>query len=68
MFISVKFNPQDDRAYTYTYAGDQTIVPGSLVVVETRDGKKVVKVHEVDLPEPPFRCKPISEILIEKEV
>lgn len=60
MFISVKFRPEDQRAYTYTYDGLVPIVPGDYVEVDTREGRKIVQVHEVDLPEPPFVCKPIT--------
>lgn len=60
MFISVKFRPDDHRAYTYTYDGQVPIAPDDYVEVDTRDGRKVVQVHEVDLPEPPFECKPIT--------
>lgn len=67
MFISVKFNPNDHRAYTYTYDGAEQIEPGDFVVVETREGRKPVEVFAVDVPEPDFRCKPISAILIEKD-
>ena len=68
MFISVKFNAADYRAYTYTYDGEEQLSPGDFVVVETKDGRKPVTVHEVDVLKPTFRCKPISAILIEKEV
>jgi hypothetical protein len=68
MFISVKFNAADYHAYTYIYDGDEQLSPGDFVVVETKDGRKPVTVHEVDVSEPPFRCKPIIAILIEKEV
>ena len=68
MFISVNFNAADYQAYTYTYDGEEQLSPGDFVVVETKYGRKPVTVHEVDVSEPPFRCKPISSILIEKEV
>ena len=68
MFISVKFNAADYWAYTYTYEGEEQLSPGDFVVVETKDGRKTVTVHEVDVSEPQFRCKPISAIMIEKEV
>ena len=67
MFVSVKFDPSHPRAYTYTYDGVEQIEPGDFVVVETRDGRKAATVHAVDVAEPPFRCKPIAAILIEKE-
>lgn len=67
MFITVKFNPADVRTYTYAYSGAEQIEPGDFVVVDTRDGRKAVEVAEVDAPEPSFRCKHISAILIEKD-
>lgn len=67
MFLSVKFNANDHRAYTYTYDGAEQIEPGDFVVVETRDGRKAVTVFATDVEEPAFRCKPISAILIERE-
>ena len=68
MFISVKFQPNDTRTYTYTYDGAEQLQPGDFVIVETRDGRKPVEITAVDVAEPAFRCKPISAILIEKEV
>jgi hypothetical protein len=68
MFISVKFNAADYRSYTYTYEGEEQLSPGDFVVVETKDGRKPVVVHQLNVPEPSFRCKPIVAILIEKEV
>lgn len=59
MFISAKFNPDHNRAYTYAYDGPDKFAPGDKVTVETKDGQKTVTVHEVDLPEPSFECKPI---------
>lgn len=59
MFISAKFNPDHNRAYTYAYDGPETFTPGDRVTVETKDGLKTVTVHEVDLPEPAFECKAI---------
>lgn len=67
MFIAVKFNPSDNRTYTYTYEGAEHIEPGCFVIVETRDVRKAVEVAETNVPEPQFRCKPISAILIEKD-
>ncbi len=67
MFISVRFNPGDYRAYTYRYDGAEQLGAGDFVVVETRDGRKAVEVVHVDVPEPEFPCKPITAILIEKE-
>lgn len=59
MFISAKFNPDHNRAYTYAYDGPEKFAPGDKVKVETKDGCKTVTVHEVDLPEPSFECKAI---------
>lgn len=66
MFIAVRFNPADSRTYTYVYNGAEQIEPGDFVVVETREGRKAVEVSAIDVPEPSFRCKPISAVLIEK--
>lgn len=68
MFVSVKFNPRHDRTYTYTYDGDQPLRPGDMVKVETNDGAKSVTVAAVDLPKPPFACKPIVSALGEGEL
>lgn len=68
MFISVKFSAQDHRAYTYVYDGEDKLAPGDFVIVEMKDGRKIVTVHEVDLPKPAFICKAITSILIEKKV
>lgn len=58
MFVSVKFNPWDQRSYTYTWDGD-LLSPGDLVIVDARDEEKIVTVESVDVPEPAFACKPI---------
>lgn len=60
MFASVKFHERDGRSYTY--ACDLPVKPGDRVTVETKDGVKIVTVSEIDLPEPSFRCKPITGI------
>ena len=65
MFVSVKFRPEDSRAYTYRYDGDAPLRQGDLVQVDTREGRKTVAVFETDLPEPPFVCKPIAAALPE---
>lgn len=66
MFVAVKFQPADARTYTYRYDGNCEVSPGDFCVVETRDGRRPVEVAAVDLPEPPFDCKPIIAILTEK--
>ena len=63
MFLSVKFSPHDQRAYTYSYKGDRVLAPGDFVAVETKDGMKLVEVVAFDLPEPPFACKPVKATL-----
>lgn len=68
MFISVKFNAGDYRFYTYSYDGADQLSPGDFVVVETKDGRMPVTVHEVDVREPPLVCKPIVATLIEKDI
>lgn len=57
MFASVRFSAADARTYTYTCGFP--VAPGDRVTVETKDGTKDVIVVAVDLPEPPFACKPI---------
>lgn len=60
MFVSVKFHEEATRTYTYTYDGGDALSPGDKVYVQTpKDGQKVVIVDSVDVPEPPFACKPI---------
>lgn len=68
MFIQVKFREEDARTYTYTYSGEDEIEPGSYVVVDARGDRKVVRVADVDVPEPKFDCKPVLAVMIEKEV
>lgn len=58
MFVSVKFQPDDKRAYTYTWDGEP-LSPGDMVEVETFEGSKIVTVDSVDVPAPSFDCKPI---------
>lgn len=62
VFVSVKFNPDHSRTYTYTYDGETPLVAGDLVLVETNDGTKTVHVDAVDIDAPPFACKPIKGI------
>ena len=66
MFVSVKF--REDDARTYTYAASEAYAPGDRVLVEVKGEQKVVFVDCVDLPEPPFACKPIIGKAPEKEV
>lgn len=68
MFIAVKFRDEDSRNYTYAYNGEDEIHPGSYVVVDARGDRKMVRVTDVDLPEPKFDCKPVLAIMVEKEV
>lgn len=68
LFVSVKFNPRHYRTYTYTYAGAQPLRPGDLVRVETKDGTKTVTIAAVDVPKPPFACKPILAVMAEGEL
>lgn len=65
MFISVKFRPEDTR--TYTYMANEAFAVGDAVLVEVKGEQKVVTVAGVDLPEPPFACKPILGIAPPKE-
>lgn len=68
MFVAVKFNQRHHRTYTYTYDGEQALRPGDMVKVETNDGMKTVEVAAVDVPKPPFACKPIASVLREGQV
>lgn len=65
MFASVKFREGDARSYTYTC--DLPVQPGDRVIVETKDGPKIVIVSAIDQPEPSFPCKPITGIAPPKE-
>jgi hypothetical protein len=65
MFVSVKFQPRDSRTYTYTYEGAQPLHPGDMVKVDSKDGTKTVSVVAVNVPKPPFACKPIVAVLAE---
>lgn len=60
MFITCKFRPDDKRAYTYTWDGEPLAKGDMVKVADARsDGWKAVIVEDVDVPEPPFACKPI---------
>lgn len=60
MFVSVKFRDGDSRAYTYSC--NLPVKPGDRVMVDTKDGQKIVTVVAIDHPEPAFDCKPITGI------
>ncbi|MBQ2263244.1 MAG: hypothetical protein II336_18020 [Loktanella sp.] len=62
MFVSVKFNPNHDRTYTYAYAGEKELTKGDLVLVETAEGKKIVTVENCNVDKPSFACKPIYAV------
>jgi hypothetical protein len=64
MFVSVKFSAYDTRTYTYTC--DIDVKEGDFVFVATKDGQKQVEVVGINMPEPPFSCKPIIGV-VEKE-
>lgn len=60
MFITCKFRPDDKHAYTYAWDGEPLAKGDMVKVADARsDGWKAVIVEEVDVPEPPFACKPI---------
>ena len=59
MFVYVKFNPNHDRTYTYAYGGEKELSQGDIVLVETKDGVKIVTVEEFNISAPSFDCKPI---------
>jgi len=67
MYVSVKFREGDSRTYTYTCDLERAPEIGEAVLVETKDGTKVVYVAALDQPEPSFPCKPIIGIAPPKE-
>lgn len=68
MFVSVKFQPRDSRTYTYSYDGAQPLRPGDMVKVDCQTESKTVSVVAVDVPKPPFACKPIVAVLAKGEL
>lgn len=58
-FVSIQFNPWDQRAYTYHNDGIP-VVKGDKVRVQTRNGEAEVTVVRVFTePAPDFETKPI---------
>jgi hypothetical protein len=57
-FVAVRFNPWDQRTYTYHWDGEPLLVDDR-VVVETKKGRATVTVTQVDCPVPSFETKPI---------
>jgi hypothetical protein len=64
MFITCSFRSDGSgRAYTYACDLDDTIEPGSRVVVIGPEGsEKIVTVVDVDVPEPAFDCKSVVRV------
>lgn len=63
MYVTCSFKA-DGSGRAYTYACDiDGIEPGSRAVVKGPQGdEKIVTVLDVDVPEPPFQCKPILRL------
>ena len=67
-FCKCKFRSSDTRTYTYRNDGAPVAVGDRVEVEAPRDeGKVVVEVAEIDVPEPPFACKPILGLAPPKE-
>lgn len=68
MFVTCSFR-SDGTGRAYTYACDiDAIEPGSSVIVQGPQGdEKIVTVLDVDVSEPPFKCKPILRIHVPEE-
>ncbi len=65
-FVSVKFNPWDQKTYTYHWESfEKPLAPGDKVHVLTKAKdsdeqiRRTVEVESVDLPVPAFVTKPI---------
>lgn len=60
-FITCRFRPEDSRTYTYRNDGEPVRAGDTVKVPDNRDpgAWKRVDVVDVDVPEPPFPCKPI---------
>lgn len=57
-YLAAKFNPWDQRTYTYHNDGDPVAV-GDQVVVPSRAGRATVTVEAVGVPRPKFDTKAI---------
>lgn len=56
-YIKTVFAPYTGTQH-YTYATTLDLVPGDFTAVQTPNGSyQIVKVLEVDLPKPKFKCK-----------
>lgn len=66
-FVVCKF-AASKRGYTYANDGAPVSIGDRVEVQAPRDeGKVVVEVTEIDVPEPPFACKPILGLAPPKE-
>lgn len=69
MYVSVAYRKPDldteaEQAFTprkYTYATNLDVKEGDMVIAPTVNGELTAIVREVDLPEPPFPCKEITQ-------
>lgn len=65
-FVSVKFNPEQTK--TYTYRNDLTpVAVNDRVQVEVRGKPKTVTVVEVSDKDPGYPCKPIIGLAPEND-
>jgi len=64
MFITCSFKDDGSgRAYTYAYRLPTEVKAGDKAIVMGPDGvEKTVTVVGVDVPEPPFECKPVLRL------
>lgn len=71
MYISVAYRKPDldtaegEQAFTartYTYETGLDVKEGDFVIAPTVNGELIAIVRAVDLPEPPFPCKEITQI------
>lgn len=59
-YVSVEFNPGDQRSYTYHNDGEPVAI-GDRVVVETKRGRRFVKVVGIKPDIPDYATKPIIQ-------
>jgi hypothetical protein len=64
-YVAVKFRETDTRTWTYHYDGDEEIVVGQVIRVQSRDpggGWVPVIVVSVSILGPRFLTKPVMEV------
>jgi hypothetical protein len=65
LYIAVRFRETDRRTWTYHYDGDEQIMPGQTIRVQSRDpggGWVPVIVKSVSTFAPRFATKPVMEV------